>query len=97
MAVGVHCQCDLRVAEDLHDDAGVQEFGYDPAGRLTEVRDTQGACLTRTYTFDKDSNRTALTEHAPGADGSCSTATAGRHPGRHRCGHPPRPVRLARR
>ncbi|MFI5620337.1 DNRLRE domain-containing protein [Streptomyces sp. NPDC051567] len=54
-----------------------QDFGYDRAGRLTRVSDTVGeTCTTRTYTFDKRSNRTGLTtiEGAPGTD--CPT-TAG--------------------
>ncbi|MGW5852462.1 DNRLRE domain-containing protein [Streptomyces sp. NPDC055254] len=48
-----------------------QEYTYDRAGRLTKVNDSVGdTCTTRSYTFDKRSNRTGLTtaEGAAGAD-----------------------------
>ncbi|MFZ5850734.1 MAG: hypothetical protein ACOYY2_04995 [Actinomycetota bacterium] len=42
-----------------------QVFGYDAAGRLVQVADTVTAagsagCTVRRYTFDANSNRTAL-------------------------------------
>lgn len=64
---------------------------YDRAGRLSAVRDRTAsvtgaaapddptdattACTTRTYGFDKNGNRSALTETPAAADGSCSTST----------------------
>ena len=55
-------------------------YGYDPAGRLTTVRDTvAGDCVTRVYAFDgtsgRASNRTGLTTYAPGENGACQTTT----------------------
>ena len=57
-----------------------QGYGYDAAGRLTQVADTiGGACTTRQYTFDNggagNSNRTALATFGPGTGGACQTAT----------------------
>lgn len=62
-------------------------YSYDPAGRLTQVRDrtapTTGAdildpeqtpaCITRSYTFDANHNRLTKTTTPPIADGSCTT------------------------
>ena len=51
-----------------------QEYGYDNAGRLTLVKDTdEGQCTTRAYAFDKDSNRTSKTTFGAGEGGGCST------------------------
>ncbi|XVQ85338.1 RHS repeat-associated core domain-containing protein [Microbispora siamensis] len=56
---------------------GSQTYGYDGAGRVARVADTYaGACVTRTYAFDVNTNRTGLTSYAPAADNSCSTATS---------------------
>ncbi|NEB90593.1 DNRLRE domain-containing protein [Streptomyces bauhiniae] len=56
-----------------------QSFTYDAAGRLTQAQDTStdAYCTTRTYTFDKNSNRKTLaTAVAPvGADCTTSGAT----------------------
>jgi RHS repeat-associated protein len=61
--------------------------GYDLAGRLTSVVDAVGAvsyggpriCTTRTYTYDTETNRTALTSYPDAGGqpdtGNCSTAT----------------------
>ncbi len=51
-----------------------QEYSYDKVGRLTLVHDTPsgGACTTRVYAFDNDSNRTSLTTRAPAVGGACS-------------------------
>ena len=55
-----------------------QDYTYDAAGRLTQVQDTVATqCMTRSYAFDADSNRTSVTSYAPNAgDGSC-TSTGG--------------------
>jgi len=56
-----------------------QLYYYDKAGRLIQARDTpQGSsCTTRSYSFDKNSNRTALITRAPGIGGACDTTSAG--------------------
>jgi RHS repeat-associated protein len=56
-----------------------QSYGYDRAGRLTNVRDsvTATSCTTtRTYGFDRNSNRTEFTSRTSG-EGNCDTAAAG--------------------
>lgn len=54
-----------------------QKFSYDDLDRLTKVEDTTSAgCVTRSYGFTLDSNRTSLTTSGPGAAGECSTAGA---------------------
>lgn len=59
-------------------------LGYDPAGRLTSVVDAVSyggprICTTRTYTYDADYNRTALTNYPDAGGqpdtGNCSTTT----------------------
>jgi len=57
---------------------GNSDYLYDNASRLIAADQTIGAggCTTRTYTFDKDSNRTGLTTYAPAGDLSCQTTTA---------------------
>ncbi|MDQ2837803.1 MAG: hypothetical protein M3Y89_10365 [Actinomycetota bacterium] len=53
-----------------------QVFGYDTAGRLTSTQDTAGgACTTRVYGLDGDSNRTALNSYPAATGGACSTST----------------------
>jgi RHS repeat-associated protein len=56
-----------------------QQYTYDKAGRLTQVKDTPqgGSCTTRTYSYDLDSNREKLTTRAPGIGGACDTTSAG--------------------
>lgn len=56
-----------------------QQYSYDMAGRLTLVKDTLagGGCTTRSYSFDKNSNRAALVTRAPGIGGVCDTSSAG--------------------
>lgn len=57
--------------------ASNQAYTYDAVGRLTKVADSaNGVCTTRTYTFDKNTNRTAQStaRSAPGA--ACTTAGA---------------------
>ncbi len=55
------------------------QYAYDKAGRLiqTEETPTGGSCTTRSYSYEADSNRTALTTHAPGAGGACEPNSAG--------------------
>ncbi|WP_460068155.1 DNRLRE domain-containing protein [Streptomyces sp. YKOK-I1] len=53
-------------------------YAYDTAGRLTQAADTTATgCTTRAYTFDANSNRTALATTSDDCDTSTSdTATA---------------------
>jgi RHS repeat-associated protein len=55
------------------------QYAYDKAGRLTQAEETPagGACTTRSYSFDADSNRTALITHAPGTGGVCEPNSTG--------------------
>ena len=61
--------------------ASSQVYSYDYTERLTTVADTVNgtgsgsSCVTRTYTFDADSNRTALTSYPAGTGGVCSSTT----------------------
>jgi RHS repeat-associated protein len=54
---------------------GTDSYSYDKAGRLTQARETPslGGCTTRSYGFDKDSNRTSKSTYGPGKSGVCST------------------------
>jgi len=54
---------------------GKDEYAYDKLGRLTTARETLtgGSCTTRTYAYDKDSNRTGMTT-IPGLAGACSSS-----------------------
>jgi YD repeat-containing protein len=55
-----------------------QIYTYDPAGRLTQVQDADSAantCLTRTYTFSLNSNRTQVSDYADTGNGICTTST----------------------
>ena len=56
-----------------------QQYTYDNAGRLELVEDTLagGSCTTRSYSYDADSNRTALVTRAPGIGGACDTNSQG--------------------
>ena len=54
----------------------MQSYTYDADHRLTTVQDTyNSACITRDYSFDRDSNRTMLKTYPGGSDSSCSTST----------------------
>jgi RHS repeat-associated protein len=50
-------------------------YTYDKAGRLTQARETPSGegCTTRSYAFDKDSNRTSRSTYGPGKGGGCGT------------------------
>jgi RHS repeat-associated protein len=52
---------------------GKDEYEYDKLGRLVTARETPtgGTCTTRTYKYDKDSNREEMTT-TPGVGGVCS-------------------------
>jgi RHS repeat-associated protein len=54
---------------------GKDEYAYDQLGRLVTARETPvgGSCTTRSYKFDKDSNRTEMTT-IPGTLGVCSSS-----------------------
>jgi RHS repeat-associated protein len=54
---------------------GKDEYGYDKLGRLTVAREipSGGTCTTRSYTYDKDSNRKEKTT-TPGIGGTCSSS-----------------------
>ncbi len=56
-----------------------QEYVYDKAGRLTLTKDktAAGACTTRTYTLDANSNRTSVVTRTPGAGSTCDTTSTG--------------------
>lgn len=55
-----------------------RSYGYDAAGRLTRADDTapDSSCTRRDYTFDKNTNRTALAT-TTGANGTDCTSTGG--------------------
>jgi RHS repeat-associated protein len=55
------------------------QYGYDKAGRLILAEETPkgGECTTRSYSYDKDSNRTALVTRTPGIGGACDTSSKG--------------------
>jgi RHS repeat-associated protein len=54
---------------------GKDEYAYDKLGRLISAKETptNGSCTTRTYKYDKDSNRTEMST-IPGAIGVCSSS-----------------------
>lgn len=57
-----------------------QDYAYDNAGRLIEVKDTVeggAGCTLRRYAYDADSNRASLQTVPPRADGSCDTSSPG--------------------
>ena len=58
---------------------GDHEYSYDHAGRLTLAKEygTGGFCTTRSYTFDKDSNRLSKVTREPKENGACNTESAG--------------------
>ncbi|MFJ8473220.1 DNRLRE domain-containing protein [Kitasatospora sp. NPDC094011] len=55
-----------------------QSYGYDRAGRLTQVRDTStdAVCTTRSYGFDNNTNRTGLATATAPRGQECSTTGA---------------------
>jgi RHS repeat-associated protein len=58
---------------------GNREYSYDKAGRLTLAKEfgTGGFCTTRSYAFDKDSNRTSRITREPKENGACDTTSEG--------------------
>jgi RHS repeat-associated protein len=52
---------------------------YDAVGRLTQVQETPSGegCTTRVYTYDEETNLTALATHPPGTGGVCSSEGGG--------------------
>ena len=56
-----------------------QTFDYDNAGRLTDVEDhaAPDGCTLRDYTYDTNSNRTALTQRDPDSYGDCDPQATG--------------------
>jgi RHS repeat-associated protein len=70
---GVHEQA-LRRSSTL----SAQEYSYDQAGRLTNIRDTySGQCATRVFDLDAAANRNSLTAFGPGVAGICQSTTGG--------------------
>jgi RHS repeat-associated protein len=57
-----------------------ETYAYDKADRLTLAEETPagGSCTTRSYSFDADSNRTAMTTREPGLGGACDTKSTGK-------------------
>ena len=56
-----------------------QTYAYDKAGRLKLAEETPhaGSCTTRSYSYDADSNRTAMVTREPGLGGACNTESGG--------------------
>lgn len=57
---------------------GSKLYGYDRIGRLVSTKQTSGStsgCVTRTYSYDNRTNRTARNMFNPNADGSCKNTT----------------------
>jgi RHS repeat-associated protein len=57
---------------------GVDRYAYDRAGRLIEAQETPagGNCTTRSYGYDKNSNRLAMTTMPSTLGGACGTGSA---------------------
>ncbi|WP_406363372.1 DNRLRE domain-containing protein [Streptomyces sp. NBC_00715] len=55
-----------------------QAYSYDDTGRLTQVQDigADAICITRSYSFDKNSNRKTLATAAAGVGLDCTTTGA---------------------
>jgi len=81
---------DEQVSESVHGqwrthdwELSSQEYSYDDAGRLTRVEDDVHApaavdgCTIREYSFDANSNRTAMATKAPDPNGDCAPASQG--------------------
>jgi RHS repeat-associated protein len=75
-------QGDMRTAVsavvDSNDTTDDWVYRYDSAGRLVQVEDTPAgfACTTRSYSYDKNSNRQSRTTRRS-ATGTCDTTSAG--------------------
>src|SRR6266540_437379 len=57
---------------------GSKTYGYDRIGRLTSTRQVSPAtagCVTRTYSYDNRTNRTARKTYNPAGDGSCASTS----------------------
>ncbi|MEU4025252.1 DNRLRE domain-containing protein [Streptomyces anulatus] len=72
-----------RVSESVHGQVtghqgwSSQSYRYDRVGRLTGVDDTAGeVCTRRTYTFDRRTNRTALSTAAAAPGAACTSTGA---------------------
>lgn len=80
---GLSCNwLDFAVERSIHQQIlledgtlGKDEYAYDKLGRLITARETPtgGSCTTRTYKYDKDSNREEMTT-TPGLAGACSSS-----------------------
>lgn len=77
---------DEQVTESIHGQwlkhtgtLSSQDYAYDPAARLTQVKDRPAGqgCTTRSYSYDADSNRTGMTTRAPATGGACDSSSAG--------------------
>ena len=81
---------DEQVSESVHGqwrthswELSSQEYTYDKAGRLTKVVDDVQSpaavegCTIRSYSFDANSNRTAMNSKAPAGNGDCQPGAAG--------------------
>lgn len=55
---------------------GTDRYGYDKAGRLISAEEAPqgGACTTRLYAYDANSNRTSMTTRSPWFGGACATS-----------------------
>jgi RHS repeat-associated protein len=60
-------------------DAGRHHYSYDTLGRLSAADNTPtgGACASRSYTFNNDSNRLSLNSYGAASDGSSCQNTTG--------------------
>jgi RHS repeat-associated protein len=56
-----------------------EQYAYDKAGRLTLAKQTPqgGACTTRAYTYDVDSNRKSMITRTSAVGGVCDTTSTG--------------------
>jgi RHS repeat-associated protein len=52
-----------------------QDYRYDSANRLVEVRDTPAGkgCTTRIYGYEEDTNRTSMITREPDSEGKCTS------------------------
>ncbi|MEU6349816.1 DNRLRE domain-containing protein [Streptomyces sp. NPDC047072] len=74
-----HSVQDQTVADtDTNGQTRSRTYGFDAAGRLTRADDTDpdGACTRRDYTFDKNTNRTALATLAGAVGADCTSTGA---------------------
>ncbi|MEV0449101.1 DNRLRE domain-containing protein [Streptomyces sp. NPDC050600] len=57
-----------------HAGLSTQNYRYDKTGRMTRVEDTvESVCTTRSYGFDKSTNRTSLTTASAAQGADCTT------------------------